>query len=157
MKGAGHFLIWIVAPDYEKIISIFISAILILSCAACGSKDQETPPPTLSNTTAPEAPETPDVSSPNTSEPPVQNETDDSPAPSQKIVLNGQAVAYDEFPIPTADTFSLTGDDARLYKAAVGVFNWQDCPEYFSEGDSDLILPMLVQYGKYQTDEGNTS
>ena len=141
----------------KRIISILVSIILILSCAACGPKDQETPPPTPSDTAAPETPETSDTTSPSENEPPAPNEADGSTAPPQKITLNGQTIAYDEFPIPTADAFSLTGDDAMLYAAAVGIFNRQDCPEYFSEGSSDLILPMLTQYGKYQTDEGNTT
>ena len=141
----------------KKFISVLVSIALVLSCAACGSKDQETPPTAPSNTTVPEASETPDVPSPSENEPPAQNEADGSTVLPQKIVLNGQTIEYDEFPIPTADTFSLTGDDAALYAAAVSIFNRQDCPEYFSEGSSDLILPMLAQYGRYQTDEGTTT
>lgn len=131
--------------------------LFILSCAACSSEAPEVPSTPPASSTVPDAPKTPDISTPNDSTPPEQGEVVDSITPPQKILLNGQMVAYDEFPIPTADTFSLTGGDAQVYEAAVSIFNRKDCPEYFSEGSSDLILPMLVQYGKYQTDEGNTT
>ena len=80
-----------------------------------------------------------------------------SPKPA-KIRLNGETIPWDQFPIPEAEAFGLTGEDASLYEAAVSQFNRNETPEYFtSDGDLDLILPSISVFGKYTTDEGNTA
>ena len=79
-----------------------------------------------------------------------------SPKPA-KIRLNGETIPWDQFPIPEAEAFGLTGEDASLYEAAVSQFNREKTPEYFtSDGDLDLILPSVSVFGEYTTDEGNT-
>ena len=80
-----------------------------------------------------------------------------SPEPA-KIRLNSEVIPWDQFPIPEAETFGLAGEDASLYEAAVGKFNRNETPEYFtSGGDLDLILPSVSVFGKYTTDDGNTA
>lgn len=76
---------------------------------------------------------------------------------SEKIRLDGEIIPWEQFPIPEAEAFGLTGKDASLYEAAVSQFNRNEAPEYFtSDDDLDLILPSVGVFGKYSTDEGNT-
>lgn len=77
----------------------------------------------------------------------------------EKIRLNDEIIPWDQFPIPEPEAFSLTGEDASLYKAAVSQFNREETPGYFySDGiNTDMILPVVNVLGKYTTDEGNTA
>lgn len=77
----------------------------------------------------------------------------------EKIRLNGEVIPWNRFPIPEAEAFGLTGEDASLYEAAVSQFNREDTPGYFaSDGiNTDMILPAVNVVGKYTTDEGNTA
>ena len=140
----------------KKAFLIFVSVLLVLFCAACGTKDAE--PPEVSDgpeeSAAPNAPDTPEQTPPIN---PPENESE--PSVSQKIHLDGQAVSYDKFPIPEAETFGLTGEEASLYKGAVSHFNREAEPGYFaSDGvNTDLILPSISVLGSYTTDEGNSA
>ncbi len=107
--------------------------------------------------------DTPAVSTNPPEEPPVETtlETaaDEEPTQPAKIRLNGEVIPWDQFPIPEAEVFGLTGEDASLYEAAVSQFNREETPGYFtSDGiNTDLILPAVNVLGKYTTDEGNTA
>ena len=69
------------------------------------------------------------------------------------VETNGEVIPWDQFPIPEAEAFGLTGEDASLYEAAVSQFNHEKTAEYFtSDGDLDLILPSVSVFGKYTTD-----
>lgn len=139
----------------KKALLIFSSVLLVLFCTACGAKNAELPEvsatpekPVESNT-----PDTPEQTTPiNPSE--DENES----ALPQKIHLDGQIISYNKFPIPEAEAFALTGEEANLYRAAVNRFNRDETPEYFASDSSlDLILPSISVLGKYTTDEGNTA
>lgn len=74
----------------------------------------------------------------------------------EKIKIEGP-VTFDQFPIPTAKTFSLSGEEALLYNAAVSRCNNQILSSSFSKGSTDLVLLSLNLYDKYQTDDGYTT
>lgn len=101
---------------------------------------------------------TAEISSIESEEPNILEITVGGKSTPEKIQLNGEAIPWNQFPIPEAEAFGLTGEDADLYSAAVSHFNRDTAPEYFvSDGDLDLILPSVSVLGKYTTDEGNTA
>ena len=142
----------------KKMFLVFIAVLLLLFCVACGSKDTEQ----TEDFTAPEGsttPNIPDMTEQTTPTNPPESENDTIPSPPQKIHLDGQAISYDRFPIPDAEAFALTGEDASLYQAAVSHFNREAEPGYFASDsvNTDLILPSVSVFGSYTTDEGNTA
>ena len=46
-----------------------------------------------------------------------------SEAGTGKIPLNGTPVKWDQFPMPAAEAFGLTGEDAAIYNAIARVYN----------------------------------
>ena len=123
---------------------ILIALCLLLT--ACGADAPAVPA---------DPPEEPLVEAP--VEPSAETAADEGTAQPAKIRLNGEVMSWDQFPIPAAEAFGLTGEDASLYEAAVSQFNREKTPEYFtSDGDLDLILPSVSVFGEYTTDEGNT-
>ena len=123
---------------------ILIALCLLLT--ACGADAPAVPA---------DPPEEPLVEAP--VEPSAETAADEGTVQPAKIRLNGEVMSWDQFPIPAAEAFGLTGEDASLYEAAVRQFNREKTPEYFtSDGDLDLILPSVSVFGEYTTDEGNT-
>lgn len=49
-----------------------------------------------------------------------------SEAGTGKIPLNGTPVKWDQFPMPAAEAFGLTGEDAAIYNAIARVYNPED-------------------------------
>lgn len=135
--------------NFIKKTWILIALCLLLT--ACGA-DAPAVPADPSEEPPVETPaETPEES-------PAETAADEGTAQPAKIRLNGEVIPWDQFPIPEAEAFCLTGEDASLYEAAVSQFNREKTPEYFtSDGDLDLILPSVSVFGKYTTDEGNTA
>lgn len=87
----------------------------------------------------------------------VQSE-DSTDAPG-KIVLDGTPVRWDEFPMPTAETFGLTGEDAIIYNAIAQVYNPKVYADTFSQSPedvTDLSLPAFEIYEKSKSENGNT-
>ena len=131
--------------NFIKKTWILIALCLLLT--ACGADAPAVPA---------DPPEEPLVEAP--VEPSAETAADEGTAQPAKIRLNGEVMSWDQFPIPAAEAFGLTGEDASLYEAAVSQFNRNETPEYFtSDGDLDLILPSISVFGKYTTDEGNTA
>lgn len=67
----------------------------------------------------------------------------------EKIVLEGQSVLWDEFPMPSAEVFSLTGEDAVVYNAITEVYNPKTYAETFIQSPDeirDLSLPAFDIY-----------
>ena len=130
--------------NFIKKTWILIALCLLLT--ACGADAPAVPA---------DPPEEPLVEAP--VEPSAETAADEGTAQPAKIRLNGEVMSWDQFPIPAAEAFGLTGEDASLYEAAVSQFNREKTPEYFtSDGDLDLILPSVSVFGEYTTDEGNT-
>ena len=125
---------------------ILIALCLLLT--ACGADAPAVPA---------DPPEEPLVEAP--VEPSAETAADEGTAQPAKIRLNGEVMSWDQFPIPAAEAFGLTGEDASLYEVAVSQFNREEMPGYFaSDGiNTDLILPAVNVLGKYTTDEGNTA
>lgn len=108
-----------------------------------------------------------EISSINSEEPEVlEIAAGEGPVPSEKRASKKrylglhEIVPWHQFPIPEAEAFALTGEDASLYEAAVSQFNRKKTPEYFDSSDgfnTDMILPSVSVFGKYTTDEGNTT
>lgn len=129
--------------------------LLLTACGADAPAVPAGPPEETPVETPAETPEESPVETP--VEPPAETAADEGTAQPAKIRLNGEAMSWDQFPIPEAEAFGLTGEDASLYEAAISQFNREKTPEYFtSDGDLDLILPSVSVFGKYTTDEGNT-
>lgn len=125
----------------KRVVLTLLIVLLTLSCTACGSQN---PPPG--------EPSVPDGAA----EPNVP-EVEDSPSQPEKISLDGQTLSYSQFPIPEAAAYGLSGEEARLYEAAVSLFNRESCPDYFaSDGELSLILPGVVLYGQYEAEDGGT-
>lgn len=75
----------------------------------------------------------------------------------KKIHVGGKIYST-EFPIPTADTFGLTGTDATLYNLAVGQFNNSVLGEdVLGKGSTDLVFPALTLLGSQENDDGTTT
>ena len=81
----------------KKTIAFLLMLLLLFSCSACGKDDQRNEGSGDSET---EQQQTQDDN--------VQSE--DNTDPQEKIVLDGTPVRWDEFPMPTAETFGLTGE-----------------------------------------------
>ena len=138
--------------NFIKKTWILISLCLLLT--ACGA-DAPAVPADPSEEPPVETPaETPEESPVETPvEPPAETAADEGTAQPAKIRLNGEVIPWAQFPIPEAEAFGLTGEDASLYEAAVSQFNHEKTAEYFtSDGDLDLILPSVSVFGKYTTD-----
>lgn len=79
-----------------------------------------------------------------------------TPAP-KKIHVGGKIYSA-EFPIPTADTFGLTGIDATLYNLAVDQFSNSVLGEdELGKGSTDLVFPALTLLGSQENDDGTTT
>ena len=83
----------------------------------------------------------------------MQDTTEESPS---KIRVDG-IVTWDEFPTPTAETFSLTNQEAALYNAAVSICSNQALAASFCPDSTDLVLPLVSLYGQYENDDGTTT
>lgn len=72
----------------------------------------------------------------------------------EKIVLEGQSVLWDEFPMPSAEVFSLTGEDAVVYNAITEVYNPKTYAETFIQPQMKLEIsafPPLIFTSRYLT------
>lgn len=77
-----------------------------------------------------------------------------------KIVLDGQSISWDEFPMPSAEVFSLTGEDAVVYNAITEVYNPKTYAETFSQSPdeiTDLSLPAFDIYEQVSDENGDTT
>lgn len=136
----------------KRAFFILFVVLLVLSCTACGTKNP--PPEEPENSSETVEPAVPKETVPES--PPENAETPVSTQP-EKISVHGETVAYEQFPIPEAAAYGLTGEEARLYEAAVRQFNREACPEYFaSDEELSLILPAIVLYGQYEDGQGGT-
>ena len=81
----------------KKTIAFLLMLLLLFSCSACGKDDQRNEGSGDSETEQ-QQPQDDDVQS---------EDSTDAPG---KIVLDGTPVRWDEFPMPTAETFGLTGE-----------------------------------------------
>ena len=121
--------------------------ITVLSCAGC-SLDLHNNSTSQGNLSLPPEPNTTDHE---------QNVQEDRPqTPPQKIVLDGQPVTYDKFPIPTADTFNIPSEYADLYEAAVSKYNTIANAVSFSDDSTDMIFACLRLWDTYEDEDGNT-
>ena len=74
-------------------------------------------------------------------------------------MLDGTPVRWDEFPMPTAETFGLTGEDAIIYNAIAQVYNPKVYADTFSQSPedvTDLSLTAFEIYEKSKSENGNT-
>ena len=94
----------------KKTIAFLLMLLLLFSCSACGKDDQRNEGSGDSETEQ-QQPQDDNVQS---------EDSTDAPG---KIVLDGTPVRWDEFPMPTAETFGLTGEDAIIYNAIAQVYN----------------------------------
>lgn len=102
---------------------------------------------------------TAEISSVESEEPNILEITVGGKSTPEKIQLNGETIPWNQFPIPEAEAFGLTGEEASLYKGAVSHFNREAEPGYFASNgvNTDLILPSISVLGSYMTDEGNSA
>ena len=136
----------------KRAFFMLFAVLLVLSCTACGTGSQ--PPEEPENASEPAEPAVPEETVPES--PPENAEASVSTRP-EKISVHGETVAYDQFPIPEAAAYGLTGEEAQLYEAAVRQFNREACPEYFaSDEELSLLLPAIVLYGQYEDGQGGT-
>jgi len=126
--------------------AFFILALaLALLCSACGEKENTNSPPSTSSIHTEENQDSqilnPDASTP------------------EENPINMSHVTMDQFPIPTADTFGLSGEEADLYNVAVSLFSNLTMESAFKAEPipaTHLFIPALTLYGKYSTEDGNT-
>ena len=120
----------------KKTIAFLLMLLLLFSCSACGKDDQRNEGSGDSETEQ-QQPQDDDVQS---------EDSTDAPG---KIVLDGTPVRWDEFPMPTAETFGLTGEDAIIYNAIAQVYNPKVYADTFSQSPedvTDLSLPAFEIY-----------
>lgn len=131
-----------------KRISLFLfSLALLFACSACGDlSEQKEPLQEQTDNLTEEYQE------------PTQPEKD--VAAPEKIVLEGQSVSWDEFPMPSAEVFSLTGEDAVVYNAITEVYNPKTYAETFIQSPDeirDLSLPAFDIYEQVSNENGDTT
>lgn len=132
--------------EMKKTIAFLLMLLLLFSCSACGKDDQRNEGSGDSETEQ-QQPQDDDVQS---------EDSTDAPG---KIVLDGTPVRWDEFPMPTAETFGLTGEDAIIYNAIAQVYNPKVYADTFSQSPedvTDLSLPAFEIYEKSKSENGNT-
>ena len=130
----------------KKTIAFLLMLLLLFSCSACGKDDQRNEGSGDSETEQ-QQPQDDNVQS---------EDSTDAPG---KIVLDGTPVRWDEFPMPTAETFGLTGEDAIIYNAIAQVYNPKVYADTFSQSPedvTDLSLPAFEIYEKSKSENGNT-
>lgn len=130
----------------KKTIAFLLVLLLFLSCSACGEDNQRTEKPVVEETEQ-QQPQDDNVQS-----------KDNTDIP-QKIVLNGDPVRWDEFPLPTAESFGLTGEDGIIYNAIAQVYNPKVYADTFSQSTedvTDLSLPAFKIYEKSENKNGDT-
>ena len=123
-----------------------MSALLICSCAACGKS------PFQSNDTPDNQDKQPseEIQAPDSE----KTETDDW------ILLTGEDVMWDAFPIPTADVFDLEGANADIFNAIIQIYSNQTYAETYSQSNppsTDLILPVFEVFDSSTDSDRNVT
>lgn len=125
-----------------KRISLFLFSLAFLfACSACGDLSEQKEP--LREQTDNLTEEYQEPTQPG----------NDVVAP-EKIVLEGQSVLWDEFPMPSAEVFSLTGEDAVVYNAITEVYNPKTYAEHSFNPQMKLEIsafPPLIFTSRYLT------
>lgn len=131
----------------KKLSTFLFSLLVLMSCSACGSRPVENEPVQGLNDNPTEE-----------YQEPTQPEKD--VAAPEKIVLDGQSISWDEFPMPSAEVFSLTGEDAVIYNAITEVYNPMTYAETFNQSPdeiTDLSLPAFDIYEQVSDENGDTT
>lgn len=131
-----------------KRISIFLCALVFgFSCSACGGQPESEDPVQGQKDDPVEAQQQ------------TRQPENDAPAP-EKIVLNGQRISWDDFPMPSAEVFALTGEDAAIYHAIAEVYHPKTYAATFSQSPvevTDLSLPAFDVYEQVSDETGDTT
>lgn len=136
---------------------VLLLTIGILFLAGCGGNaDQTNSSSGISGVTEPSTSMEP-TSSSNASSNSASSGTPAKQNTPKKIHVGGKIYST-EFPIPTADTFGLTGTDATLYNLAVDQFSNSVLGEdELGKGSTDLVFPSLTLLGSQENDDGTTT
>lgn len=137
---------------------VLLLTIGILFLAGCGSNADQTNSSSgiSSGVTEPSTSMEP-TSSSNAASNSVSSGTPAQQNTPKKIHVSGKIYST-EFPIPTADTFGLTGTDATLYNLAVDQFSNSVLGEdELGKGNTDLVFPALTLLGSQENDDGTTT
>ncbi len=128
----------------KRIFALLSILSVMCLCVACSEKTTDTP-------------QTLDSSTSQSEDTPTSTEQKDPEMQVQKIVLHGQDVTYDQFPIPTAEAFGLTGEDAALFDAVTEIYNAQTNAASFSENNTDFSMASMEVYEKSANADGSTT
>lgn len=129
----------------KNTIAFLLVLLLLFSCSACGQDDRRSGE--SGDSEAEQQPQDDNV------------QFDGSTDTSEKIELDGTPVRWDEFPMPTAEVFGLTGEDAIIYNAIAQVYNPKVYADTFSQSPedvTDLSLPDFEIYEKIESENGDT-
>lgn len=137
----------------KKFFLLSLLVMTVLYCTGCGAAQKNEP---VASDPVEEEQPVATVSEPESSNQGQDEPMEAIPVPPEKIMLDGQPVTYDKFPVPTADTFSISEEYADLYNAAVSLYNNQTNAASFSEGNTDLVMVALRLRDQYIDDDGNT-
>lgn len=129
----------------KRIFALLSILSVMCFCVACGERTTDTP----------QTP--PDSNTPQSEDTPTSTEQQDPEMQAQKIALHGQDVTYDQFPIPAAEAFGLTGEDAILFDAVTEIYNAQTNAASFSENNTDFSMASMKVYEKSANTDGSTT
>ena len=131
---------------FKRTIAFLLMLLLLFFCSACGKDDQRNEESVGTETEQ--------------QQPQYDNgQSEDSTGAPEKIVLDGTSVRWDDFPMPTAEAFGLTGEDAIIYNAIAQVYNPKVYADTFSQSTedvTDLSLPAFKIYEKSENEKGDT-
>lgn len=131
----------------KKLLILLTIIALAIVPAGCSHTPEKDPGSTPNST---------EESSPNEQAQEQNTEDGDSQQGTKKIVLDGQPVTYDEFPLPTAETFNISEEYAALYEAAVSEYNNSTFAASNSDDNTDMVFACLSLWDSYTDDDGNT-
>lgn len=140
----------------KSVVLLLTMGILFLAGCGCNAGQTNSSPGISSSITEPSASMEP-TSSSNASSNSALSGTPAKQNTPKKIHVGGKIYST-EFPIPTADTFGLTGTDATLYNLAVDQFsNAVIGEDELGKGSTTLVFPALTLLGSQENDDGTTT
>ena len=132
----------------QKLGSLLLAALMILSLAACGSKTNHTPAQTPSNDTPAEntPAETPDDTAAETPDDAAAEEPDNSTSGGKVLVAYFSATGNTVIPFATSSSSGM-GQSGTLLSEMAGTGDWQDGQRFRSNASANDVADWVGDLG----------